>query len=325
MDKTKALALLSGGLDSVLAVCTLMEQGIGVTGVTFASAFFGSERARRASEMLGIELIVEDISEEHLALVKDPPHGFGKCMNPCIDCHAMMVKKAFEMMRKLGLDLVATGEVLGERPMSQNRQSLDVVERESGAAGLLLRPLSARLLPPTRPELDGLVDRERLHAIEGRSRKPQMALAERYGIRHYEQPAGGCLLTDPRFSDRLRELIGVKPKADLFDVDLLKVGRHFRLPSGSKVIVGRDEEENKKMMSFAGSRGALLISDVVPGPVVFLDGDGGADDMREAAVICASFADNQERDVEMQWIRGASSGRIAAGPVRRSNFDPIRI
>src|SRR3989338_780967 len=203
MKQVKALCLLSGGLDSQLAVCVLKNQGIEVTGISFTSPFFGSKNAEKAAAAMNIELIVKDITSEHLPLVKNPPHGYGKCMNPCIDCHALMVKKAGEIALAQKFDIIATGEVIGERPMSQNLNSLGVVANDSGFKGVLLRPLSAKLLPPTKPEIDGLVSREKLLALSGRSRRPQMKLANEFGLKSYVQPAGGCLLTDPEFSKKL--------------------------------------------------------------------------------------------------------------------------
>lgn len=325
MNRVRAISLLSGGLDSLLAIRVLQEQGISVTGLTFTTPFFGSANAEAAALQLGCEIIVCDITNEHLIMVKNPAHGYGKCMNPCIDCHSMMVRKAGEMARRDGYDIVATGEVLGERPMSQNRQSLETVARGSGCADILLRPLSARLLEPTRPEIEGLVDREKLFAIEGRSRKPQMALAEKYGIVDYVQPAGGCLLTDPAFSSRLKELLRHDPNAKADDIRLLKLGRHFRLPSGAKVIVGRNKGDNEKIISSENGKGILIISDVTPGPTAFLAGAADEDDIRIAAGLCASFADHGGGEVDMELILNGEKKRIRAMPSPREEFAALRI
>lgn len=322
--KARAIVLLSGGLDSLLAVKVLQEQGIEVVGLTFESPFFGSGNARRGAEQLGIELIVKDISEEELELIKNPPHGFGKQMNPCIDCHALMFRKAGEMLSE-GYDFIATGEVLGERPMSQNRQSLDTVARESGCAELLLRPLSAKHLPPTRPELDGLVDRDRLLDLKGRSRKPQIALAKRYGIKSYVQPAGGCLLTEPNFSKRLLELLSKEPQAGVDDARLLAMGRHFRSPSGAKIVVGRDKADNERIRDFAKGGDVLIVSDVTPGPTALVRGGRGEGDIDLAARICASFADHGGGEVDMALIMRDKEARIRARPEPRDEFEVIRI
>ena len=287
----RALGLLSGGLDSILAACVLKEQGIAVTGIAFESPFFGSERAKRAAEALHIPLVVHDITVPHLAMMKKPKHGFGSNMNPCIDCHALMVGIACGIMKEKGFDFVFTGEVLNERPMSQNKRALKVVEKGSGCEGYLLRPLSAKLLEETIPEKEGKVDRERLLDLHGRSRKPQIALARKYGVTVYAQPAGGCLLTDPGFSKRLRDLRDQEGLDEVRNIHLLKIGRHFRLPSGRKVIVGRNEVENKKLEDLACAGDALLDPRGIPGPTVILPGGGSDTDLMEAARACARYSD----------------------------------
>lgn len=323
--KARALCLISGGLDSLLAVKVLQEQGVEVSGLSFESPFFDAHNARRGAEQLKIELKVARIGDEIMKLLRCPPHGFGKQMNPCIDCHALMVRRAGEMMAKENFDFIATGEVLGERPMSQNRQSLDTVARDSGFEGLLLRPLSAKLLAPTKPEIMGLVDREKLLAIEGRSRKPQIALAEKFGIREYVQPAGGCLLTDPAFSARLRELLDHEPSANERDAILLKLGRHFRLGSGAKAIVGRDKEDNERIMAAAGEEDILVICDNTPGPAVLIVHTDAENDIKTAALLCASFSNSSAFEVDMAIRRMGREGRIKAKPVARNEFDGMRI
>lgn len=195
----RAVGLLSGGLDSMLAARLLLDQGIEVLGMTFVTPFFGPEKAQRAAEQLGIPLEVMDITVEHFRILKAPRYGYGKGMNPCIDCHALMIRKAGKCVENGRADFVFTGEVLGQRPFSQTKPSLRAVEKESGFAGRVVRPLSALLLPETFPEKEGWLDRSRLLDLRGRSRKRQMALAELYGLRDYPTPAGGCLLTTPFF------------------------------------------------------------------------------------------------------------------------------
>jgi hypothetical protein len=321
--KVRAISLLSGGLDSLLAVKVLQEQGVEVVGLTFISPFFGPENAQKGAEQLNIELIVKDISEEELLLVKKPPHGYGKQMNPCIDCHALMFQKAGEMLGE-GYDFIATGEVLGERPMSQNRQSLDTVARCCGVPEYLLRPLSAKLLDPTKPEMDGLVDREGLLAIEGRSRKPQMELARKYGIKSYVQPAGGCLLTDPHFSQRLRELLSRNPDAKVDDARLLRLGRHFRSSTGARIVVGRDQNDNDRICSFAKASDVIIISDIIPGPSVLIR-DARDGDVELAAKICASYADHDQSPVDMAVVDGEKRNRIQAMPSPRDAFKELKI
>jgi len=220
---TKGLGLLSGGLDSSLAALTLKRQGVEVSGISFATPFFGTGKARKAAEQMEIPLIVKDISDVHLEMLKNPVYGYGKNMNPCIDCHAMMFNLAGEIMRQEGFDFLFSGEVLGQRPMSQNITALHTVAKHSGCKGRILRPLSAKLLPITPMEEEGLVDREQLLDIQGRSRKRQEALAKEWGLKEYPSSGGGCLLTEKSFSGRLRDLIEKQPEATVVDVELLKV------------------------------------------------------------------------------------------------------
>ena len=257
--QAKALVLLSGGLDSILAVKMLLEQGIEVQAINFRTNFCGPSKARPAAEMLGVPLREVAIREEFLAVLKKPKHGYGSSMNPCIDCHALMLKKAGEIMRSEGYDFLATGEVLGERPMSQHRKSLDIVERDANIVGYLLRPLSAKLLEPTIAEQEGLVDRAKLLDISGRSRKIQMALAAQYDIKEYPTPAGGCALTQPGFADRLRELMKHKPDFNSEDVNLVAIGRHFffddetsRQARGINLLPERSEAESKAIQIILG-------------------------------------------------------------------------
>ena len=271
MKKTKALVLLSGGLDSTLAAKILMEQGIGVVGLSFKSYFFDSKSAAIAAEKLGIPLKIVDFSSEHLKIVKSPKYGHGKAINPCIDCHALMLKKAKEIAginikeasfgklrtTKSRYNFVATGEVLGERPMSQNKKSLDIIENESGLNGYLLRPLSAKSLKPTIPEQKGLIDRNKLLNIVGRSRKIQMELAEKWGIKNYPTPAGGCILTDIGFGKKIKDVLNNCPNPKENDFRLLKIGRHF-WSAKNKIIIGRNHEENVKLKKLARKNDVLI-------------------------------------------------------------------
>jgi hypothetical protein len=209
--------------------------------------------------------------------------------------------------------------------MSQNRQSLDTVARDSGFADVLLRPLSARLLSPTKPEQEGRVDRERLFSFEGRSRKPQMELARSYGITSYVQPAGGCLLTDPAFSSRLRELLHADPDAGPDEMRLLRMGRHFRFPSGAKAVVGRDEKDNERIEAVVREDDVLFFTDPVPGPVVLLRGSRGQDDVELAARLGASYADHEEEAVELTFVFGRERGRMRARPKPRAEFKRWKI
>jgi len=248
----KALALLSGGLDSTLAVKVMLEQGIAVEALNFTSPFCTctgknagckSEAVRVAGEF-NIPIKVMNKGADYLEIVRSPKHGYGKGMNPCIDCRIFLLRKAKEYMGECGADFVITGEVLGQRPMSQRRDTLNLIERESGLAGLLLRPLSARHFTPTIPELEGWVDRSGLLAIQGRSRKEQMQLADELDVTNYPCPAGGCLLTELSFVSKVRDVFDHCDSLNLRDFRLLKVGRHFRVGPGTKVIIGRNEAEN---------------------------------------------------------------------------------
>jgi len=262
---TQVLVLFSGGLDSILAVKILTLQKIEVTGITFCSYFFDNTQAKKAAKNLDIPLKVVDFSDEHLKMVKKPKYGYGANMNPCIDCHTLMIRRAKKVMEEKNFDFVATGEVLGERPMSQNPQALKLIEALSGLEGCLLRPLSARLLPETIAEKNGLVNREKLLAISGRSRKPQMELAKKWKIKSWPTPAGGCLLTDPGFSKRLKKLFEIFPACGGNDVLLLKYGRHF-IKDKTKIIVGRNKEENEKIENLAQKGDIIIQMQNYPGP-----------------------------------------------------------
>lgn len=251
--KRKALALLSGGLDSTLAVKVMLEQGIEVEALNFTSPFCTctgknagcKSEAIRVAEEFGIPIKVMHKGVEYLELVRNPKHGYGKGMNPCIDCRIFLLRKAKEYLAESGADFVITGEVLGQRPMSQRRHTLDIIERESGLAGRLLRPLSAKHFEPTLPEQEGWVDREKLLAIQGRSRKEQMQLAEELDVKNYPCPAGGCLLTEVSFVSKVRDVFDHSDQLNLRDFRLLKVARHFRVGPRTKVLIGRNEAENE--------------------------------------------------------------------------------
>ena len=290
---TTGIGLLSGGLDSMLAVKVLQAQGIRVEGVCFVTPFFGPEKAGLANRQLQIPLHVVDITDLHIEMLKNPRYGYGKNMNPCIDCHGLMLREAGRLMRSLSAQFVFTGEVLGERPMSQNRNSLRSVEKLSGLLGYVLRPLSAQLLPETLPEREGLVDRSRLLAIQGRSRKPQMELVEKYGITEFPEPAGGCLLTDPGYSRRLRDLMQRGVELTRRNLELLKVGRHLLLDDGTKIIAGRNEGENEKLERLRQAGDLMLAPGDIPGPTVLIPGGGPDAALRFAAAVCVRYSSAQ--------------------------------
>lgn len=267
-----AVLLFSGGLDSMLVAEILRRQNIDVVLVCFKSYFFGCEEARKSAEELQMELIPYDISSAQLELVKNPRFSRGKGMNPCIDCHSLMLKKAKELMQEKGFDFLATGEVLGERPLSQSRKALKIVEKEGGVEGNVLRPLSAKLLPKTIPEREGWVEREKLYAFSGKNRKPQIELASQLSIKEYPSPSGGCILTDLNYAERLKDLYKRNPDFSGNDTLLLKKGRVVWQDAGDYsflLMIGRNEEDNAEIEKLKQSRDILLKPDF-PGPTVLI-------------------------------------------------------
>jgi len=255
----------------MLAIRLLERRGLDMVGLTFVSYFFNAEIPIKMSQQLNVPLRVADISLEHLDMVKQPHYGYGKNMNPCLDCHLMMLRRAKQIMTEEGFDFVATGEVLGERPFSQNLTALNLLEKESGLTGYLLRPLSAKLLPSTIAEQKGLVNREKLLDISGRSRQRQIALALEWGISKYPTPAGGCCLTDPGFSGRFKELLAHWLKASGDDIQLLKYGRIF-WQDNVLLVVGRNQEENNFLNGIAKIGDILVEAETTPGPTVLIRG-----------------------------------------------------
>jgi len=278
MVNRKAVALISGGLDSVLAAKVIMEQGFQIIGLYFTSAFskrYGEEHKTHAvqvSRAMGIDLRIIDMGQDYIDMVRNPFHGYGKNSNPCIDCKIFMIKKAKAVMQEIESPFIVTGEVLGQRPMSQRRDTFHIIERDADMRGMILRPLSAKLLPPTKAEQDGTVDREKLLSISGRSRAVQLQLAGRYRISGYSTPAGGCLLTDKNFSEKLRDLFEDNRSVNSNDIRLLTVGRHYRIDAGVKIVVGRDNQENKVLMSLAPYGFHLFTPQGFQGPVALLNG-----------------------------------------------------
>ncbi len=312
MPARKAVALISGGLDSMLAARLMQDQGVHVEGLNFFTGFCveghthairKDKRARPlrnnalwSAEQLGIRLHIIDVVDEYKDIVINPRHGYGAHLNPCLDCKGFMVRKAREWMETHGFDFIITGEVLGQRPKSQRRDTFPIVARESGAFDLLLRPLSAKLLPPTRPEREGWVDRERLLALNGRGRKPQIGLAGTFGFNDYAQPAGGCcFLTDENYARRLSDLWQSRgdKRYDLDDIMLLKVGRHLRVSPAFKLIIGREEGENRFLRGYRQRFTHLAATDY-EGPLVLVVGEAGEDGLMLAARITARFGQGRE-------------------------------
>ena len=294
----KAILLLSGGLDSTLAGKMLLEMGIEVQAVNFTSPFcnctprdHSCSAARAAAEQLGIPVRVLACKEDYLEVMKHPRFGRGAHMNACIDCRIFIFGKAKAMMEETGADFVATGEVLGERPMSQRLPAMELIEREAGLQGKIVRPLSGQLMKPSDAEKSGLIQREQLTDIQGRCRQPQFALAAKLGIKDFLCPAGGCLLTDPEFAERFRDLLEHEPGFGVADAVLLRYGRHFRLPSGAKVVCGRNEAENPIIENAWREGDRLLVPGVGGiGPSVLCRGARGEEDVALAAGILRAYA-----------------------------------
>jgi tRNA U34 2-thiouridine synthase MnmA/TrmU len=283
---------MSGGLDSMLAVRLMQLQGVEVTGVHFVSVFNCGAKpgtklaARRAADALGVGLVLFDFTGVQMEILKDPPHGFGSAANPCIDCHIAMLRKAGAHMRETAADFVVTGEVVGQRPMSQRSAVLRMIDRETGLEGFIVRPLSGKALPATVPEEKGLIKRELMEEITGRTRTRQMEMAREFGLKSYPSPAGGCLLTDPEFGRRVKDLIAHR-ELTLNDAHLIKVGRHYRLDGRTKVIIGRNERENGVIETFAAKGDYLLFVEGMPGPTALLRGDAGDANVKRAAALAA--------------------------------------
>lgn len=336
MSQIRALGLLSGGLDSTLAARLMLDQGIEVRGVNFNTGFCITDTRRqvrgkrshqirsmrhealRAGSDLNVPVDVVDVSREYLETVTNPRWGYGKNANPCIDCRIMMMSKTREMMSELGAQFVFTGEVVGQRPMTQHRPTLRQIEKQAGLPGLVLRPLSAKKLPETEPERRGWVDRSKLKGFSGRSRKPQIALAEEYGLTDFPQPAGGCcFLTDPAFGRKFFDFIQNRPPnrpIQLEDFVLLKVGRHLRLSNGQKLVVGRDEAENDFLENYRRGRWAIIAANVV-GPLALLDGEIAEDNLEDAARVVARYSDGRDRhQVEVLCEKNGHRVQLAVEP-----------
>jgi len=326
--KIKAIGLLSGGLDSIVAAKLILEQSIEVEALNFVTAFCtctskssGCLASQKAADQLGIPLKVVDVSEEILDVVKNPKFGYGSGMNPCLDCRIFVFKKAKEYMVASGADFIFTGEVLGQRPMSQRREAMNIVERESGLRGYLLRPLCAKLFPPTVAEEKNFIDREKLLAISGRSRKGQIALTKKFNIKDYPCSSGGCLLTDKGFARRMKDLMLHKPDFVLSDVLLLKYGRHFRISPDVKLVVARDEDENFRLAALKKSDDIVFHAQEPLGPISILRGNASGEFVATAASITARYALGKGKDgeVKIRYFKDAGEEKfVRTGPCNES-------
>jgi tRNA-specific 2-thiouridylase len=338
--KHKAIALISGGLDSLLAVRVMQEQGIEVEGINFYTGFcveghthairnHDKDKQKRnnalwAAEQLGIKLHIVDVIEEYKDVLLNPKHGYGANMNPCLDCKIFMVGKAVQWIqenRKDGFDFIITGEVIGQRPMSQRKKTMPIVAKESGAEDILVRPLCAKNLPATKPELEGWIDRDKMYDFSGRTRKPQMALAAKYGFTDYASPAGGCcFLTDKSYSDKLVDLWDARGtrEYEMDDIMLLKVGRHIRPKPEFKLIIARDSGESKYL---EGYRKQFVTIQVVShnGPLTMVDGDIKPEDFELAAGVVARYG--QGRDAEKVKVHIFVPGK----DIKIMNIKPLSV
>ncbi|MFB5600238.1 MAG: tRNA (5-methylaminomethyl-2-thiouridylate)-methyltransferase [Nitrososphaeraceae archaeon] len=335
VHKKKAVALLSGGLDSNLAIRMIQDQGVEVEAVAIKTPFCDFDcgkgcghRVKEVATELGIKLKTIYFGEEYLQMLKNPKHGYGSGMNPCIDCRSMMYSVAKEHMKKIGAEFIVTGEVLGQRPMSQNKNALSIIENETGTMGVVVRPLSSKHLPITNPEKNGLIKRENLGNIIGRSRKGQLRLAEKYDISDPPNSAGGCLLTDPIFAKRIKDLYkhnGAIP--DINDVELLKLGRHFRVSGDKKFIVGRSKEENRVLEVLSLKKDLkIMVKDYV-GPTCILRGNKPTED---EIMICARIAVRysdapKDNPSIVKIIANQYKKEISALPLDNESIAKIRI
>lgn len=336
MEK-KAVALLSGGLDSTLAVKIMLELGVEVVALNFITPFCCCTRgdagckhqATKVARDFGIPIKVMSKDREYLEIIRHPKYGYGKNLNPCIDCRIFMHTAAKSFMEEIGASFLFTGEVLRQRPMSQRLDAMNIIERDTGLRGYILRPLSAKLLPPTVPEIEGLVDRERLLSMSGRSRKPQISLAEKYGIEDYPCPAGGCLLTDKVFAGRMRDLFDhTAGLPDLTEVRALRVGRHFRLSPRFKVIVGRNQGENERLVHLARPQDYTFKVRGHSGPLVIAQGEPSEADLVLAGRIAVRYSSAPADQPAKVAFSGPSSGHREEMEIRgigEEELEAIRI
>ena len=330
----KAVALLSGGLDSTLAILAVLRQGVEVNAIRFVTPFdcdvsdssSDLNDPFHAARRFGFHIEINHLGNKFLEIVRNPPHGYGKNMNPCIDCRIIMLKEAKVYMDKIGADFIVTGEVLGQRPMSQRRDIFYLIDREAGVTDYVLRPLSAKLLKITFPEVNGIINREMLYSFNGRSRKPQIALAKEIGLIDYPAPAGGCLLTEPNYAHRLKDLLTFNPAPNIRDVKLLKIGRHFRFSPSCKIIIGRDKAENEIIESLSENDACQLKVEGYGSPITLVSGEITDEALRVAASICARYSDAKNlSEVESIVINGDNTFRLLVSPAGNETVEALRI
>jgi len=329
-----AIALFSGGLDSALAILLMLRQKIKVTALTFMT-HFGCDLGDRSScgsnpypaaEKFGFNVKLMHLGQKFVDIVVNPKYGRGKNMNVCIDCRILMLREARELMEMVNADFIITGEVMGQRPMSQTKDKMNLILKVTGLRGKLLRPLSAKLLPPTEPELSGLVDREQLEGISGRGRKRQLELAGEFGLQDYSSPASGCLLTDAAYSVRLRDLLAHSERVTFDDLNLLKAGRHFRLDKETKVIVGRNEQDNQLLLSYKQPYHVQLEALNVGSPITLLVGNATDENIKKAAMITARYTSAKNRpQVELTLTGDGGERKVVVAPAADEELKPLAV
>lgn len=333
----KAITLISGGLDSTLATRLIWDLGIELIALNTVSPFCLCNRrsskgslcgASLVAKTLGLRLISIDVSQEFIDIVKSPEHGYGSNMNPCIDCRILLFKKAKEAMKKEGASFVITGEVLGQRPMSQKLKTMKLIERESGLDGLVLRPLSAGVMELTIPEKQGWINRDKLLSVSGRGRREQMDLAGKLGINDYPCPSGGCLLADPEFSKRLKDTMKYG-EFSLEDTRLLKIGRHFRLNDTAKLVVGRNEKENERLLNFAQADDYLFMpGNQLAGPTSLGRGIFGEELIKLSCSITSRYCDlngNTNAGIVYRKVAEKENKIMKISPIEESRLSSFRI
>ncbi|KPA11269.1 thiamine biosynthesis protein-like protein [Candidatus Magnetomorum sp. HK-1] len=322
-----AMGLCSGGLDSILAGMLLIKQGIQVKWICFETPFFNAEKAKIASEQTGIPLLTHNLTQDYIKMLKNPRQGYGKNMNPCLDCHTLMFNTAGNLMKENDAHFLFSGEILGQRPMSQTRPSLNYVEKNSGYKGYILRPLCALNMQESIPEKNGWVDRSKLLNITGRSRKRQIALAEEWGISDYPNPAGGCLLTDQQYSIRLKDVFENGPYLHDRDLYLLQWGRHFRLNQTHKIIVGRTQKDNENIIKYYQKECDILL-DILdyPSPIVLIPYGSDPHTIEQAASIAVSYTRAPEKEpTSVECLTPAGVHHIQVYPIPKSKSCHWRI
>lgn len=321
----KAVCLLSGGLDSILAARIIQDQGIKVYALNFTSPFClcnqkGKCFAVDISNKLNIPLKAMVKGTDYIRLIRKPKYGHGKGINPCVDCRIYILKKAKKYAKDIGAKFIFTGEVLDERPMSQHMKALRIIEKDAGLKGKLLRPLSAKLLPETEAEKKGWVNRDKLLSIQGRSRKPQIDLTKKFGIIDYPCPAGGCLLTDKEFTKKFKDLLKHKKKITTRDIELLKIGRHFR-SNNNKIIVGRNEKENKLLINLKNKTDYVFEVIGCGSPTTLLQGKKTKDVINLAAELTARYSDSKNEITRVNY----NDRRIGVKKISEKDIDSLRI